>query len=130
MKLKIRRTQKSGMMSSKITFQLHAQTELGPEEFENVNKYKLGKEVLYHKEKVDTSNVGYAGVMSSVGTLLAAKALNITVTADDLLNGKIVECKDIVEMLAVEEQIKEACGIFKEVLESAAHFEGEEIIEY
>ena len=54
---------------------------------------------------------------------------NITITADDLVIGKSVDCKDIVEMSAVEEQIKEACALFKVILESAAHFEEEEIIE-
>lgn len=130
MKLKLRRTQKSGMIG-KVTFSMFAQTDLTPEEAGYVTKYKMGKEVLYHKDKVDTSGVGMPGmgVMASVGRLLAAKALNLTITADDLVNGKTVECKDIVEMRAAEEQIKEACALFKEVLESAAHFEGEEIIE-
>ncbi len=130
MKLKLRRTQKSGIIG-KVTFSLFAQTDLSPEEAGYVKKYKMGKEVLYYKEKVDPSSIpgGTMAAMASVGRLLAAKALNLTITADDLVNGKTVECKDIVEMRAAEEQIKEACALFKEVLESAAHFEGEEIIE-
>ena len=132
MKLKIKRSQKSGMMSSKITFQLHAQTDLTPEENGYVKKYKMGREVLYSKEKVDASEVGYSALdaAKSIGRTFAAMALNITITADDLVNGKTIECKDIIEMRAAEEQLKEACLIFKEILESAAHFEGEEVIEY
>ena len=137
MKLKLDRSQKSGMISSKITFTLFAQTELTDEEAGYVNKYKMGKEVLYERIKLE----GGAGVIGSVAggmlgiaagaaTALAKKALNLTITVDDLVNGKNVECKDIIEMRAAEEQLKEACETFKVVLESAAHFEGTEILEF
>jgi hypothetical protein len=45
------------------------------------------------------------------------------------MNGKRIECKDIVEMLAVEEQIKEAAKTFNAVLSAASHFGGEEVID-
>jgi hypothetical protein len=48
---------------------------------------------------------------------------------NDLASGKKVECKDIIEMMAVVEQIKEAAQTFKAVLNAAAHFGGEEVIE-
>ncbi len=132
MKLKIRRTQKSGMLSSKITFQLHAQTELTPEELGYVKTYKMGSEVLYHMEKVERSDYSETtlGHIKAIGKGLAAMAMNITITANDLVNGRTIECKDIIEMRAAEDQLKEACLMFKEILESAAHFEGEEVIEF
>jgi hypothetical protein len=55
--------------------------------------------------------------------------MNISINVNDLANGKKVECKDIMEMLAVEEQIKEAAQTFKAVLTAAAQFGGEEVIE-
>ncbi len=55
--------------------------------------------------------------------------MNLSITVQDLLGGKRVDCKDIVEMLAVEEQIKTACQTFKQVLDAAAHFGGEEVLE-
>ena len=36
----------------------------------------------------------------------------------------------LLEMRAVEEQVKEACIIFREVLDSAAQFGGEEVLEF
>jgi hypothetical protein len=54
--------------------------------------------------------------------------MNISVSVNDLVNGKRVECKDIVEMLAVEEQIKEAAVTFKNVLNAAVYFGGEEAV--
>ena len=47
---------------------------------------------------------------------------------DDLTSGKRIECKDILEMLAVEDQIKEAAVTFRQVLSAAAHFGGEEVL--
>lgn len=67
---------------------------------------------------------GLLGLASRV----AFKAMNISVSVNDLTNGKRVECKDIVEMLAVEEQIKEAAATFKQILNAAVHFGGEEVI--
>ena len=60
---------------------------------------------------------------------MAFHAMNISVSVNDLANGKRVECKDIMEMLGVEEQIKVAAANFKSVLEAAAHFGGDEVIE-
>ena len=50
------------MISSKVTFTLFAQAELTPEEHEYVEKYRMGKEVLYNKVKVDASGVGLPGM--------------------------------------------------------------------
>jgi hypothetical protein len=51
------------------------------------------------------------------------------VSVRDLVGGKRIECKDIVEMLAVEEQLREAAKTFKQVLDAAANFGGEEALE-
>ena len=126
MKLILKRSQKSGMMSSKMTFMLDAQTQLTDDEKNALKKYKLGKEVVYSKVKLD---VPWAGGLGGVAARLAEKAMNITVTVDDLVNGKHLECKEITEMLAVEEQLLEASQVLKKILVAATHFEGEEVIE-
>ncbi len=53
---------------------------------------------------------------------IAFNAMNISVSVNDLVNGKRIECKNILEMLAVEEQIKEAAITFKQVLSACVHF--------
>ena len=60
---------------------------------------------------------------------LAAAATALTIRVDDLIKGTKVECKDIMEMMAVEEQIVTACQNFRNILASMAYFDGEEIIE-
>lgn len=126
MKLLLRRDQKSGMLGvGKITFTLEVRAELSEEEKSHIKKYKLGDTMLYERDKLADRGAGLLGLASR----LALKMLNITISVDDLATGKKVDCKDIIEMLAVEEQIREACQTFKAVLTAAAQFGGEEIIE-
>jgi hypothetical protein len=124
MKLLLRRDQKSGLMGG-VTFQLDVRADLSDLEKRNISKYKLGKTVLYTRGELVDKGSGLLGLASR----LAFKAMNISVSVNDLVDGKRVECKDIVEMLAVEGQIREAAVTFRQVLEAAAHFGGEEVVE-
>lgn len=130
MKLILQRSQSAGMMGvGKVKFGLDARAELTSDESEYVKKYKMGDEVLYFQEKVGVSGIESMGMMAQLSRSIAARALNVKITVDDLVRGKHIECKDIIEMRAAEEQIKEACQTFKQVLESAAQFGGEEVIQ-
>lgn len=124
MKLLLRRNQKSGMMG-KTSFTLDVRAELSGDEQSHIAKYKLGKTVLYERASLTDRGSGLLGVASR----LAFKMMNLSISVDDLSDGKQVECKDIVEMLAVEDQIREACQTFKAVLTAAASFGGEEVFE-
>jgi hypothetical protein len=95
MKLLVRRDQKKGMLGmGSIVFQLDARAELSAQEREWVNKYKMGKTLLYnHKDFVDRSSTA----MGSFFAAVAHRMTNIQVTVEDLVNGKHIEVKDIVE---------------------------------
>lgn len=124
MKLLLRRDQKSGMMG-KIIFTVSVRAELTEEEKADIKKYKLGDTMLYERAKIVDPGSGLIGLASRV----AFKMINLTISVNDLEKGKTVECKDIVEMIAVEEQIKEAAHTFHNVLGAASTFGGEEVIE-
>ena len=124
MKLLLKHDQKSGF-TGKITFTLAVRSELTDQEKTNIEKYKLGDTMLYERATITDKGSGLLGVASR----LAFKMMNISVSVNDLSDGKKIDCKDIVEMLAVEDQIKEAAQTFKNVLEAAATFGGEEVIE-
>jgi hypothetical protein len=126
MKLLLRRDQKAGMMGiGKIAFTLDVRAELDPEELASIKKYKLGETMLYERDKMTDRGSGLLGMASRV----AFRMLNVSVSVNDLTNGKRIDCKDIVEMLAVEEQIKEAAQTFVAVLHAAKTFGGEEVLE-
>lgn len=126
MKLLLRRDQKtSGLMSKSVTFTLDVRAELTPDEVANITKYKLGDAMLYERNPLIDKGSGLLGLASRA----VHKALNLSISVNDLVNGKRVECKDIIEMIAVEDQIKEAAEMFKNVLTTAAGFGGEQVLE-
>lgn len=124
MKLLLRRDQRGALLGGKPVFQLDVRADLSEAERSNIAKYKLGDTELYGSHEI----VGGSGLLGAA-TKLAWKAMTINVTVKDLAGGKKIECKDIVEMLAIEEQIKQAAQTFKAVLEAAAQFGGEEVVE-
>ena len=130
MKLRLNKSQRSsGVMSKKVMFSLGAQVDLTAQEAEYVKKYKMGREVIYNKDRINQK----AALPSTVGGLvrdISAMTMNINLTVDDLVKGRTIECKDIVEMIDAEESVKSACQGMKNLLEACAGFEGEEIIDY
>ncbi|MCW5726216.1 hypothetical protein [Parvibaculum sp.] len=125
MKLLLRRDQQTGGLMGNTTFSLTVRADLSDEERTNISKYKLGKCLLYSRGEIVDPGSGLLGLASRV----AFKMMNISITVDDLTQGKRVDCKDIVEMLAVEEQIKDAARNFRAVLEAASTFGGEHLVE-
>jgi hypothetical protein len=125
MELLLRRDQRAGLMGlGSVIFTLDVRADLTPDELSNIKRYKLGKVQLYSRGEVIDPGSGWLGLASR----LAFKMMNISVSVDDLSGGKRIECKDILEMLAVEEQLKDAARIFRAVLEAAATFGGEEVV--
>lgn len=124
MKLLLRRSERASTFGKPI-YVLDVRAELSPEEIGWIDKFKFGPSFLYTrkgKPNVDTSTV------SGMGALLLHYATDMTVSVNDLRQGKRIECKDIMEMLAAEEQIKEAAKNFGSVLRAASQFGGEEVI--
>jgi hypothetical protein len=136
MKLKLRRSQKSGLTGN-VTFQLFFIVDLNDEEAEALRKYKFGRLIVYETPKGAAASEGFKVAAASGGigdmgrsfaSAMAAKAFNQILSVDDMANGKEVTCKDITEMMAAEEQIKDACQSLARILHVCQHFDGEEII--
>lgn len=124
MKLLLRRDQRPAMIGNRPVFVLNVRADISGDEKAAIDKYKLGDAELYASHEFKAGS-GLLGVASR----LAYKAMTINVSVKDLTNGKKIECKDIVEMLAVEDQIREAAKTFAQVLAAAAQFGGEEVVE-
>ncbi len=134
MQLRLKRGQKAGMTGN-VTFKLYFIVDLDAEEAADLQKYKFGKDVVYETPMGAAASAGLRGAegMSGIGrglvSTLAAKALNQILTVNDMVNGKEIACKDIGEMIAAEEQIKEACQGLSRILHACRRFEGEEVID-
>lgn len=124
MKLVLKRDQRKGMLG-KMIFSLTVRAEISDKERGDIQTYKLGDTILYDKKPLNDPGAGLLGVASR----LAHRAMTISVSVNDLTNGKQIECKDIVEMLAVEDQLREAGKTFNDVLKAASGFGGEEVID-
>lgn len=124
MKLLLRREQKSGVLGA-VTFSLVVRAELTDEEQSNVTRYKLSDTMLYEKYGLIDRGSGILGLV----TRFFHRATNLTISVRDLAGGKRIDCKNVVEMLAIEEHIKEAARTFRAVLEAARSFGGEEVVE-
>lgn len=129
MELLLSKSQKSGMLSSTITFTLNIKTRLTDEEQALVKKYKMGKEVVYEKLPITSMAAGMGGFTGAL-TAITAKALKLVFTVDDLVKGRTIECKDILDMIAAEQQIRDAADGFWGILQASKNFEGEEVITY
>jgi len=126
MKLLLRRDQRAGgMLGGKVIFVLNVRADISPSERAAMDKYKLADCILYQRDNTRPDLDTYAGIAKA----FVRHALNLTVKARDLADGKVIECKDILEMLAVEEQLKEAGNNFVMMLRAAMHFGGEEVVE-
>lgn len=144
MQLKIKRSQRTGgVMGNKVIFALDARSELKAEEKALVSKYALGKMVVYDSEArkklteagqthIAESQSGSAGhsVWAATKGLanLAIAAMSLRVSVDSLTQGHHIECKDMDELLGAEEAITEACRNLKGYLETAATFDGREVV--
>lgn len=124
MKLLLRRDQRAAIIGSKPVFMLEVRAQLTQAEADAVRKYRLGDSLLYERKVMKESGNEYA----QLGHALAWRFANLTITVNDLTQGKKIECKDILEMLGAEEQIRQAAQTFKAVLDAAANFGGEEVM--
>ena len=131
MHLKVRRGQKSGMLGGKVVFTLDVRAELNQDEHALVERYKLWPEVVYSTE-ASTANAerAQAGNLTALGALIADKVLKKFFTTKDLVSGQHIECKDLAQVVAAEEQVRVACANLKQYLAVATTFDGrEEVVE-
>jgi hypothetical protein len=127
MKLLLRRDQRSSLLGKQI-FSLDVRAQLSDEEKAHIKTYRLGDTLLYKKYDLDRLDKVASGLAGFFAGALAGMD-QVEINARDLENGRRIECKNIVEMLGVEGLIKEAAANFRAVLEAAAKFGGEEVIE-
>ena len=126
-KLKIRRSQNKAMMRG-IGFSVHFIAELSPDARKAVDHYGFGKVVLFERDlKLKLTANPLKIIWRFLKLWLTRSRWQITV--NDLVKGRTISCKDILEMLEVEEDIRQAAKLFANVLRTAATFGGEDLID-
>ncbi len=136
MQLKIRRSQRTGgVISSNAIFCIDARAQFTHEEQRNIARYKLGSQVIYNSQtsrrlldKAGAQQDGSVkGSLKSLATM-ALVAMNLNISINSLARGQHIECKSLDELLAAETALMEACENLKSYLDTAASFDGREIL--
>lgn len=133
MQLVLKREQSSkGLMSKSVVFVLNARVDLSEEEKFNVDKYKLGSEIIYNSEasRKHIEAGRNSGVAGSIARLALVK-MSLNISVDSLQRGHAINCNSLDEVLGAEEAIRDACEHLKTYLDLAETFDGrQEVIEY
>lgn len=122
MELLLTREQAGGMLGG-IKFQLTARAKLTEQESAAVKKYKMGETVLYEKQ-------GERPDPGSFMSLARHRFMVPRIQVRDLVDGKTIEAKDILEILDAEEQLTDAATAFHKMLRAAASFGGETVLTF
>jgi hypothetical protein len=125
MNLLLRRTHRSGLLS-KVVYTLDVRAHLSEAERAAVSEYGLARVRLYRRMEVADPGKGLLGIAFR----FAFKAGNLSLHARDLVDGKRLECADIVEILSVEDQVRASARTFSQLLAAAVGFDGEEVVEF
>jgi len=147
MQLKIQRSQRAGgVIGNTVFFCLDVRADYSAEERSNIQKYKLGSQVIYNSQTarkhlehanahLDRTQTGSARERASglargaLSMAMAKMSLNISIAS--LGRGHHIECKDLEELLEGEDTVRTACKNVTRYLEVAATFDGSEtVIEY
>jgi len=136
MQLKIQRSQRaSGVMSKSVMFCVDARIHLTSEERDNIQKYKLGSQVLYSSEAAKRHAEAASGEHYESGKSwmrgiyhAAAARMALSITVDSLQRGQHIECKDLNEVLDAEQALKEACQSLRTYLLLAQTFDGGQLV--
>ncbi len=126
MKLILERQQRtSGMMKKTQVFAVKFRAQISQQERDAINRYSLADDVLYESETIVDEGSDLLGLASRVYMNSMIKK----VVVRELIEGKTIECGDIVEMKGVEGQVLQAAKNLKVILDTAATFGGREVIE-
>ena len=124
--LKLRRSQSQSFGT--VAFSVHVIAELAPAARRAVEHYKLGTTILYQKDLELKFTLNFVlALLRYVILLLTRKRWQITI--NDLVKGRTVSAKNVVELLRIEADIRQAAETFAKVLRLAATFGGEELVE-
>ncbi|HEX3810321.1 MAG TPA: hypothetical protein VHW02_11555 [Rhizomicrobium sp.] len=142
MQLKIQRSQRAGVFGTPI-FCLDVRADYAPQERDNVRRYRLGGEVVYnsqaarkhlghataHLDNAQSGSNSHRAIALARGVVsLALAKANLTITLGSLARGHHIECKDLGELLDAEDAVRDACKGVTRYLETAASFDGSEVV--
>jgi len=127
MKLVLRREQRKNLIG-RIVFNLDVRADMSGDEQDAIERYALGDMLLYEKYSLEAKGRGIIGRFIAILVRLAHNAINTSVKARDLIEGKRVQCGNIAEMVVIETEIRDEAATLGKLIKAAMSFGGEEAI--
>jgi hypothetical protein len=141
MQLKIQRSQRSTITNA-VVFCLDIRADYSAEEQHNIQKYRLGSQNIYNsraaQKHLEAAQAQFGGKASTTGEIwgglakgmvsMALAKMQLNVTIASLAKGHHIECKDLEELLEVEDTLRKACKDITRTLQVAATFDGSEVV--
>ena len=151
MELLFKREQTSGKMG-RVNFKLWGKLEVTEDEQALINRYRFDESILIGADDraLLTAAIKLGGIVFVIAALLLTYMLNgtmgffggaaagvgagywlmnekrETIFVKDLLHGRNFTCESVVELAKKEAWLEGACGVFRQVMESAKHWDGVE----
>lgn len=151
MELLFKREQTSGKMG-RVNFKLWGKLEVSEDEQALINRYRFDESILIGADDraLLTAAIKLGGIVFVIAALLLTYMLNgtmgffggvaagvgagywlmnekrETIFIKDLLHGRNFTCVSVVELAKKEAWLEGACAVFRQVMESAKHWDGVE----
>lgn len=130
MEVLLTKSQNKGMMGlGAVTFTLHVKARLTDEETALVKRYQLDNIIIFDQFPYLTqvfSKFRWMGMLYAI----AARLFKINFTIGNLISGRSVQAKDVVDVLQARTELTGAAQKFHNLLMASKYFEGEELITY
>lgn len=120
MKLVIKRTKKSGL-GGKSKYELYVRADVTEEEALLIHQNSLGKDQVIYHDRTGTAEGFFA--------ILKKMIFDTTMTVDTFVRGTTFACRDVAELIAIEDDVRGAVLTLRTLLEMAKKFGGEEVID-
>ncbi len=120
MQLVIKRTKKSGI-TGKSKYELYVRADVTEEEATLIKENSLNKESVAYHDKTGEAEGFFAMLMKMI------RDTNMTV--DTFVRGTTFACKDVLELIEIEDNIRGSAVSLRAILEVAKKFGGEEVID-
>jgi hypothetical protein len=123
MKLLLRRSHRAGLFH-KLIYILDVRVQLSDEEREVMVNHALARTRLYERVELMERGRGLFGFLYRA----VFGARNLTIRVAELIDGKRIELPDIAEILSVEDQMTGSVRTFNQLLQAAAHYDSDEVV--
>lgn len=124
MKLVIKREKKSGF-SGKSKYGLYVRADISEEEKTLIKENSLGKTLVVYHNKTGLSAFADFSFWSALWRMFFDTAM----TVDTFVRGTTFKCKDVTELIRIEDEARGASLMLRTILEMAKTFGGEEVID-